>query len=101
MTNGGNNTMNAMQEKLFFELRQSQVEIENSLKGKQKNDWITTILEEELADICLAINKIKKGNYGQCEISGEFLPEALLKMIPTLKSIKDSEKLELFRRKQI
>lgn len=93
--------MNALQEKLFLELRQSQVEIENSLKSKLKKDWITPLLEEELADICLAIDKIKKGNYGQCEISGEFLPEDLLKVIPTLKSIKDSKKLELFYRKQI
>lgn len=88
--------MNATQEKLFLELRQTQAEIEASLKTKQRTDWMTPILKEELADICSAMEKIKNGSYGLCEISGELIPEDLLRSIPTLKSTSDSEKLHSF-----
>jgi RNA polymerase-binding transcription factor DksA len=93
--------MNAMQEKLFLELRQTKVEIENSLKNKQNQDWFTTVLEEELSDISSAIKKLENGNFGQCEISGEFLPNELLNIIPTLRSQKDSEYLESYFKKPI
>ncbi|MFZ7946661.1 MULTISPECIES: hypothetical protein [Bacillaceae] len=93
--------MNAMQEKLFLELRQTKEEIENSLKSKQKEDWLTCLLEEELADINAAMEKFACGNFGQCEISGEFLPEELLRSIPTLKSLRDSEYLEMYYKKPI
>ncbi|MFK9092352.1 hypothetical protein [Bacillus salipaludis] len=84
-----------------MELRQTKEEIEFSLKNKQKKNWLTSILEEELKDINAAIQKFEDGNFGQCEISGEFLPEDLLNMIPTLKSIKDSEDLESYCKKTI
>ena len=93
--------MNAMQEKLFLELRQTKVEIENSLKNKQNQDWFTTVLEEELSDISSAIKKLENGDFGKCEISGEFLPNDLLKMIPTLKSQEDSEYLVSYFKKPI
>jgi RNA polymerase-binding transcription factor DksA len=93
--------MNATHEKLFFELRQTKEEIEYSLKNKQAKDWFTTILEEELSDIITAIQKLENGNFGQCEISGEFLPTDLLNMIPTLKSQKDSEYLVSYFKKPI
>jgi RNA polymerase-binding transcription factor DksA len=93
--------MNAMQEKLFLELRQTKVEIENSLNSKQNKDWFTTVLEEELSDITSAIQKLENGNFGQCEISGEFLPNELLNIIPTLRSQKDSEYLESYFKKPI
>jgi RNA polymerase-binding transcription factor DksA len=94
-------TMNAMQEKLFLELRQTKEEIICSLKRKHKQNWFTSILEEELADIDVALQKIENGKFGQCEISGEFLPDGLLKMIPTVKSLKDSEYLEVYYKKSI
>ncbi|MEH7353038.1 hypothetical protein V7150_05595 [Neobacillus drentensis] len=93
--------MNAMQEQLFLELRQTQAEIEKSLKNQQKQAWLTSILEEELEDVDTALRKFKAGNFGKCEISGEMMPDYLLKMIPTLKSIKDSEDLETYCKKPI
>ena len=94
-------TMNAIQEQLFLELRQTQAEIEKSLKNQQKQGWLTSILEEELEDVDAALKKFKTGNFGQCEISGEMMPDYLLKMIPTLKSIEDSENLEVYYKKPI
>jgi RNA polymerase-binding transcription factor DksA len=93
--------MNGMQERLFLELRQTRVEIKSSLVNKQKHDWLTSILEEELTDIEAALKKMEDGKYGQCEISGEFLPEDLLKMMPTLRSVKDSECLETYFKKPL
>jgi len=93
--------MNAMQEKLFLELRQTKEEIQYSLSNKLRQDWLTTVLEEELADINTAIQKLENGKFGQCEISGEFLPADLLNMIPTLKTQKDSEYLESYFKKSI
>ncbi|MEH7075030.1 hypothetical protein [Neobacillus drentensis] len=93
--------MNAMQEKLFLELRHTKQEIENSLSNKPKQDWLTAVLEDELSDINTAIRKLESGKFGQCEISGEFLPAELLSMIPTLKSKRDSEHLVNYYKKSI
>lgn len=93
--------MNAMQEQLFWELRKTQVEIIRSLKNKQKNEWMIPLLEDELADITSAIQKLEDGNFGHCETSGEPLPENLLKIMPTIKSSKDTDELEHFYKKPI
>ena len=93
--------MNAMQEQLFWELRKTQIELERSLKNKQKDNWMIPILKDELADITAAIQKIEDGNFGQCETSGEPLPEYLLKIMPTIRSSKDSDDLETYYRKPI
>ncbi|MEH7177251.1 hypothetical protein [Neobacillus vireti] len=93
--------MNAMQEELILELRKTQEEIESSLKNKQENEWMIPILKDELADITTAIQKLEDGKFGQCEMSGEPLPENLLKIMPTIKSSRDSENLEHYYRKPI
>lgn len=95
MRNGGN-IMDKVQKQLFLELRQTQLEILYSLKNKRKDEWITSILEAELADINVAIEKLENGSYGQCETSGELLSDDLLKNMPTIKSARDSENLDLF-----
>ncbi|MFS0778715.1 hypothetical protein ABC255_22250 [Neobacillus sp. 3P2-tot-E-2] len=93
--------MNAMQEELFWELRKTQLEIVRSLRNKQKNEWIVTVLEDELEDITIAMQKLEEGNFGHCETSGEPIPEYLLKIMPTIKTSRDSEILEYFYRKPI
>jgi RNA polymerase-binding transcription factor DksA len=96
--NGGNN-MNANTEKLLMELRQTKTEIERSLATKQKKDWLRVFLEDELADVDIALAKIAEGNFGQCEISGEWLPVDLLATIPTIRSVKDSKAIGNYYRK--
>ena len=93
--------MDAMHKELFLELRQTREEIINSLNKKQENEWIQSILEQELADITSAMGKIQNGNFGQCEESGQPLPEYLLKVVPTVKTLRDSEILEHYYRKPI
>jgi RNA polymerase-binding transcription factor DksA len=93
--------MDAIQEKLFLELRQTQEEIVTSLKNKPKDEWISSILKEELADITAAIEKIETGKFGHCESSGELFPDHVLKNMPTIKSVKDAENIEHYYRKPI
>lgn len=93
--------MNAMQDELFLELRKTKSEIEQSLKKKQRDEWLTAILQEELSDIEMAMEKIKHGSFGQCEISGELLPEEVLTVLPTARTVKDAETLGNYFRKPI
>jgi RNA polymerase-binding transcription factor DksA len=90
-----------MHELLFEELRQFELEIVQSLQKKKWNSQLKTILEAELADIRLALNKVENGKFGLCELSGEFIPENLLKLIPTIKSVKDVNVMDTFYRKPI
>jgi RNA polymerase-binding transcription factor DksA len=93
--------MNALQEKLFLELRQTKEEITDCINKKEKGDWLTAILKEELHDINSALSKLEQGNYGLCEMSGELMPEEMLKNIPTLKSVQDSKTLYSYCKKPI
>jgi RNA polymerase-binding transcription factor DksA len=93
--------MNALVEGLYLELRQSEQEIKESLSSRQKKDWLSSILVAELQDITFTIRKMEKGNFGQSEISGELLPEEILKTIPTIKSMIDLRNMDLFLRKPI
>ncbi|WP_462409207.1 hypothetical protein [Neobacillus sp. Marseille-QA0830] len=93
--------MNALQEKMLKELRQTKFEIEQSLRNKHTYDWMTPLLQEELQDVQIALQKLTDGTYGQCELSGELLPADLIKMIPTIRSAKDTEDMISYLKKPI
>lgn len=93
--------MNALQEKLFLELRQTKLEIENAITKKENKDWLKDILQEELKDVDDALAKMENGCYGLCEISGELIPHDLLELIPTVKTKNDLNMLESYRKKTI
>ncbi|MDP4085391.1 MAG: hypothetical protein Q8934_12360 [Bacillota bacterium] len=91
--------MNAFYETLYLELRQIEQEIKKSLQKRNQQAWLTQLIKEELQDIESSISKFEKGNFGQCEISGELIPEDLLKVIPTLKTKNEFQNIESFYRK--
>jgi RNA polymerase-binding transcription factor DksA len=93
--------MNALQEKLFLELRQTKSEIENAINRKENANWLKEILQQELKDVDDALAKMENGCYGLCEISGEFIPPGLLELIPTVKSMNDLNELGTYRKKTI
>ncbi len=49
-------------------------------------------LQRRANDINIALNKVKRGNYGKCERCGIFIPVARLKLIPEARYCIDCEK---------
>lgn len=86
---------------LYSELRKTKMELLVSLKNKNTSLLIRPLIEEELKDIENTLEKIEKGQFGICEISGEIMPTELLQMIPTLKTLSDCNKVEDFYRKAL
>jgi RNA polymerase-binding transcription factor DksA len=93
--------MDALYKMLCEELRLSEQEVIQSLKHKGCEHQLKTILEEELEDIRAALTKVKNGNYGLCEISGELIPGELLKAVPTLKTLEDFGYFKTYYRKPL
>ncbi|MBP3038712.1 hypothetical protein J9303_04230 [Bacillaceae bacterium Marseille-Q3522] len=90
--------MEAKFSELYNQLCQSKQEILNKLADSRPS-LIKPILQEELHDIEVTLAKLDKGEFGKCEISGELLPDQLLREIPTLKSYQDCASLVYFFRK--
>ncbi|MFE8699001.1 hypothetical protein ACFYKX_00050 [Cytobacillus sp. FJAT-54145] len=88
--------MDANQEKLYLELRKTRKEIVERLEEGQGSDLIKPMLKEELRDIEIALEKIQNGEFGRCEFSGELIPENLLMMVPTIKTMKDCKNIDRF-----
>lgn len=83
--------MNVNFEKLYSELRQMRQELAFRLNQKDVNKLIRPLMEEELKDIDHALMKLRNNDFGVCEISGELLPEDLLRVVPTLRRKDDVE----------
>lgn len=91
--------MEANLAKLYTELRTTSEELLTRMATSSGSQEIKTILKEELNDIEATMVKIKTGQYGICEISGEMIPADVLKIMPTIKTLKDIEDLNSFFRK--
>lgn len=76
-------------EKLYSELRITRKELMASLERVGGNPLIRDLIEEELKDVNDTLMKIRSEDFGVCEISGELLPNELLRTVPTLKSKDD------------
>ncbi len=98
--NGGLD-MNANERKLYLELRTMRKELIERLDKKDGSSPIMPIIEEELKDIEETLTKIENGQYGLCEISGEFIPKDVLEMMPTIRSLDDMDKMEQYYCKPI
>jgi RNA polymerase-binding transcription factor DksA len=93
--------MEANIQKLYKELRENEQEITKKLDDETLEEWFGKILRDELFDIKLAIDKFDCGKFGKCEISGELLPQELIKMMPTVKSLQDLQGIDSFCRKPL
>jgi RNA polymerase-binding transcription factor DksA len=68
-------------------------EVADEMENFSENTSILNKLEPRYNDIKTALEKIKKGTYGKCEIGGEDIPEERLKVNPAAKTcIKHSQK---------
>lgn len=93
--------MNPMEKNLLHELISIRTELKRSLQEHSASPMVSQYKEEELQDINEAIEKIRTGHYGLCEMSGEILPYHILQMIPTIKSKKDLEEIQKYYCKSI
>lgn len=68
------------------------IELANMFEVEQTKDAVLDQLENRLMDIDLALNKIEKGVYGICEVSGELIEENRLEANPAARTnIKNRE----------
>ena len=85
---------------IYSELRKTKQELIKNLEGGgRSSSIIKSYIEGELKDIEAALQKLEKGTFGTCEVSGELIPEDLLTIVPTLKSIDDCKTLQYLIRK--
>ncbi|CAI9386183.1 hypothetical protein BACSP_01519 [Bacillus sp. T2.9-1] len=92
--------MNSTIEKLYTELRITQIELATTLRVK-RDSKINKYIEEELKDVEETMQKLENGNFGMCEMSGELLPVDLLEMIPTIRTKEDINSIQAYYRKSI
>ena len=86
--------MDQQQNEVYSELRKTKQELIEKLEGGNCSPIIKPYIEGELKDIEAALQKLAKGTFGTCEVSGELIPEDLLTIVPTLKSIDDCKTLQ-------
>ena len=83
---------------IYSELRKTKEELIQRLENENCSLLARPYIEGELDDIETALKKLESGTYGTCEISGEIMPEHLLSMVPTLKSMEDCKMMSYFFR---
>lgn len=88
--------MNANERKLYLELRTMRKELLERIEKKDDSSPIMPIIKEELQDIEETLTKIENGQFGLCEISGEFIPKDVLLMMPTIRTMHDVNKMEQY-----
>ena len=91
--------MDQQQNEIYSELRKTKHELIEKLEEGKCSPNIKPYIEGELKDIESALKKLEKGTFGTCEVSGELIPEDLLTIVPTLKSIDDCKTLQYLIRK--
>ncbi|MCE4048386.1 MULTISPECIES: hypothetical protein [Bacillaceae] len=92
--------MNLDVEKLYTELRMTQIELQATLRVKRSSK-INHYIEAELLDVEESMRRLENGQFGTCEISGELMPAELLQLVPTIKSKKDLEQMQTYYRKSL
>lgn len=61
-------------------------EVADEMENFNENESLLAKLEPQYNDIKLALEKIKKGTYGKCEVGGEDIPEARLEANPAART---------------
>ena len=86
---------------MYNELRETRTELLTYLNYGQRDERILHYIKDELRDIEAALEKMENGEYGKCEISGEYLPYDFLQTIPTTRSAIELDDIEQYYRKPI
>lgn len=65
------------------------LEVAEEIGGYQNNIGILNSLEIKYNEVLKALEKIEKGTYGKCEVSGELIEEDRLEANPAAKTCKE------------
>ncbi len=57
--------------------------------GKGEHQVLANSIQDALADVDVALEKLKEGTYGRCETCGAEIPEARLEAMPAARSCID------------
>lgn len=98
--NGGTD-MDAKIARLYSELRNTKQELLEKLFDEQSSKLIRPFILDELFDVESTLERIEKGVYGKCEVSGEWLPNSILAEVPIMKTLDDCNQLENYYRKSL
>ncbi|MGG1292436.1 hypothetical protein ABE218_13960 [Bacillus smithii] len=82
----------ATYEMIYHDLKIAYQELMNSRSQKEE---VYRYIEQEKKDIVKALKKFESGDFGKCEISGEWIPFEWIKQIPTMETIDEWEKCVL------
>jgi len=61
-------------------------DVASEIESFEDNTAIVSKLETQYNDIKMALDKIKNGAYGKCEVGGEDIPEARLEANPSART---------------
>ena len=91
--------MDVLEKALYSELRTTRMELLQSLMEGKGSPLIKPHIEDELKDIECTLEKMERGDYGICELSGELIPADLLQNVPTIKTLTDRQRMDNYYRK--
>ena len=61
-------------------------EVADEIESFEENTAVVSRLEAQYNDIKIALDKIKEGTYGKCEVGGEDIPEDRLEANPSARA---------------
>ncbi len=67
-------------------------EVADEIESLEENTAIVSKLEAQYNDIKIALDKIKNGTYGKCEVGGEDIPEDRLEANPSARTCMEHSK---------
>ena len=85
---------------IYSELRKTKQEIQVKMETGS-SPLVQPFIEAELKDVESAMEKLENGTFGTCEVSGEIIPDELLSILPTLKSMNDCKTLQYLIHKSL
>lgn len=93
--------MNDHYAQIKSELELTRMELEEGLHrisfyDREKTNEIDQHIQAELQDVKRTLLKMDIGLYGVCEETGERIPTELLKVVPTVRTLREAEAMTQF-----
>ncbi|WP_071459376.1 TraR/DksA C4-type zinc finger protein [Bacillus massilinigeriensis] len=86
---------------IYEDLRRTREELAAYLERTPEDSSVLAYIRAEYEDVEHAMKKLEAGEFGICEFSGELLPEGMLGVIPTAKTVSDFEDIGSYFKKPL